>query len=568
MPNAKRWQLATPIPRPVGAGHDLLLLPTFVEQILYNRGITTLEGMTRFLSDEGGPVYDPFLLKGMHQAVDRIIWAIGQGEPIVVYGDFDADGITSTALLVECLQALGADVEPYIPHRLEEGYGLNSQALQSLARAGKRLVITVDCGVSSIAEVTNACAWGLDVIITDHHHIPKALPPALAIINPKQLDCRYPFKDLAGVGVAYKLAQALYAALDVPQAERPVANDLVALGTVADLAPLIEENRALVKRGLQALNPPHRPGLQAMLQTAGVDRVDAWTIGFILGPRLNAMGRLEHAIASYRLLLTDSWEEALSLARKLEATNQERQRLTNELQEKARQEILERGAQEKLILVAGSDYPLGIVGLVAGRLAEELYRPVLVVGLGEKESRGSARSIAEFNIIAALEECRDLLLRYGGHAQAAGFTIETCKLDHFHLRLCQIAQRDLANIELQPTLFIDVELPLTEITWDTLRWLEKLAPFGYANPAPVFMSRRVRLYAPPRVVGKDHLRLKLAQHNSRLVLDAIGFRLAHLQEALSKHPYWDVAYTLEENRWGDQPPVLQLNIKDMKPSSI
>jgi len=303
-----------------------------------------------------------------------------------------------------------------------------------------------------------------------------------------------------------------------------------------------------------------------MLQTAGVDKVDAWTIGFVLGPRLNAMGRLEHAIASCRLLLTDSWEEAITLARKLEATNQERQRLTNELQERARQEVLERGIQEKLILVAGSEYLPGIVGLVAGRLAEEFYRPVLVVGLGEKESRGSARSIAEFNIVAALEECRDLLVRYGGHAQAAGFTVENCNLESLRQRLLAIAQRDLANVELQPTLFIDAELSLTEVTWDTLRWLEKLAPFGYANPMPVFVSRRVRLYAPPRVLGKDHLRLKLACRNSRLVLDAIGFRLAHLEGELSRHPYWDIAYTLEENRWGDQPPILQLNIKDMKPS--
>ena len=563
LPARKRLQVLPPAP----AEHLQHFgdLPPLVVQLLYNRGLSEASEVAAFLAAPGEePLGNPFDLRDMPQAVQRIQQSIASGERLVVYGDFDVDGITSAALLVQTLAALGARVSPYIPRRLEEGYGLNLGALDRLAAEDVRLVITVDNGISAQAEVEHAHALGIDVIVTDHHHVPPQLPRAVAILNPKRPDCPYPFKELAGVGVAFKLAQAL-SDLRIANFEFRNPNfglDLVALGTVVDMAPLIGENRALARRGLAMLNQTQRPGLLAMIARAGLrlGQIDSIALSFALGPRLNAAGRIDDAIASYRLLVTDSPDEAATLADDLEAKNQERQRLTAEVLERARSQACELG-DVRLLLVAGEGYAAGVVGLVAGRLVDEFYRPALVVEWGEERSRGSSRSIPEFNIVAALAECQDLLVRFGGHAMAAGFTVETPRLAALQGRLLAIADRELRGLDLTPTLFVDAELPLAQASWATYNWVGRLAPFGYANPTPTFLSRRVHVLKA-WVTGNNHLRLKLA--DGPHVWDAIGFRLGDWAEPVAKHPSIDVVYTLETSQWGAEEPVLQLNVKDLR----
>jgi len=509
----------------------------------------------------------------MNEAVTRLRQAIRQREPIAVYGDFDADGVTATALLVETLSALGAQTEPYIPHRVDEGYGLNEGALCKLAQKGIKVIVTVDCGIRATCQVTYGRGLGLDIIVTDHHAPGEELPPATAAINPKQADCRYPFEQLAGVGLAFKLAQALLRANRQIPVTRGKVNleeedllDLVALGTVADLAPLLEENRALVRRGLEKLNQPQRLGLQALISQAGVrpGQITATTIGYVLGPRLNAAGRLDTAMPSYNLLTTSSPAEARSLALELDKVNRERQQLTVDTLEKAREQVLAIGEEERLFFVAAEDYLSGIVGLVAQRLADEFYRPSVVVELGEKTSRGSCRSIPEFKINTALDQCSDLLVKYGGHSAAAGFTVTNANLEPLKQRLRQIAAHQLEDKELLPTLSIDAEVNLSEMNWATYALLEQLEPFGYANPTPVFLSREV-IVRNPRVVGERHLKMTLSDGRATAnsgVWDAIAFRQGEWAGKLPSRI--DVVYTLEVNEWNKQ-KRLQLNVKDLRP---
>jgi len=562
----KRWQVAPPAPPSHLARFPDL--PPLIVQVLYNRGISTPQDVRDFLAGRFAPD-NPFRLKGMGEAVTRLRRAIRAGEPIAVYGDFDADGVTATALLAQTLAALGARVYPYIPHRVEEGYGLHMDALRGLAAQGVRVVVTVDCGIRSVEEVRYGRKLGLDIIVTDHHSVGEELPPALAAIDPKQPDCPYPFKDLAGVGLAFKLAQALLRTnRQVPILRRVALDeedllDLVALGTVADLAPLLGENRALVKRGLERLNAPQRPGLRAMIAQAGLrpGEITTTSIGYVLGPRLNAAGRIDDAMVSYNLLTTPSAAEAESLARELEERNRERQRLTLEMLERARRQVLAL-AEERLYFVAAEDFLAGIVGLVASRLTEEFYRPTVVVELGPEESKGSCRSIPEFNITAALDRCRDLLIRHGGHAAAAGFTVATANLEPLQRRLREIAREELSGLELVPTLSIDAEVDLAELDWATQAHLAKLEPCGYANPIPLFLSRRV-IVRDARAVGADAQHLRLTLSDGRAVWDAIAFRQGRWADKVPR--YVDIVYSLEVHEWGGE-RRLQLNVKDLRPS--
>ncbi|MFQ5814001.1 MAG: single-stranded-DNA-specific exonuclease RecJ [Anaerolineae bacterium] len=564
-----KWQIAPPAPEDHLA-HFPQLSPLIV-QLLYNRGITAPQDVQDFLAGVG-PEDNPFRLKGMNEAVTRLRQAIRGGELVTVYGDFDADGVTATALLVETLSALGARVKPYIPHRVDEGYGLNTGALRQLASQGVSLVVTVDCGIRSLKEVNYGRKLGLDLIITDHHSVGEEVPPALAVINPKQPDCPYPFQDLAGVGVAFKLAQALLRAnRQVPVAKGEVSLneenllDLAALGTVADLAPLLGENRSLVRRGLERLNAAERLGVRAMIAQAGLKpgQIDATTIGFVLGPRLNAAGRLDDASTSYDLLTCRSPDEAANLARELEELNRRRQRLTAETLERAKEQVLMAGEDEKLFFAAGEDFLSGIVGLVAGRLTEEFYRPAVVVELGPEESRGSARSIPEFNITAALDQCRGLLVRYGGHAAAAGFTVANGNLEPLRERLKELAAEQLEGVELTPTLLIDAEVELSEMDWATQALLTQLEPCGYANPAPLLLSRRA-IVRDARAVGAEGGHLKLTLSDGQARWDAIAFRRG--QWAGQLPPHIDVVYSLEINEWRGE-KRLQLNVKDLRPSA-
>ena len=561
---SKRWQVAPSVP-----AEDLARLsdlPPLVVQLLYNRNIHDPGEARDFLQGQTRG-HSPFKLKGMHQAVYRLSQAVHSGESIAVYGDFDTDGVTATALLVQALSALGAQVRPYIPSRVDEGYGLNIEALRELYRQGVRLVVTVDCGIRSIDEVEKA-SRGLDLIVTDHHTVGDQLPPAVAILNPKQPDCPYPFKLLAGVGVAYKLAQGLLLAHEKKGKPAKLAAedllDLVALGTVADLVPLQGENRELVRRGLEKLQESPRPGVEALMADAGLRRgsVDATAIGFRLGPRLNAAGRLEHAMQAYDLLTSTSMLETKELAGQLGRLNQRRQELTEKTVAEAEAQVKALDPSACLYLVASEEFLPGIVGLAASRLTEAHYRPTVVVEVGPEESRGSCRSIPEFHITRALDACKDLLVRHGGHAAAAGFTVETSKLDALRERLQAIAAEELSKAELQPTLEIDLELPLEEVSWATHDLLEMLEPTGMENPQPVLISPDVEVRDKRAIGGGKHLKLVLRDSRGA-VWDAIWFRQGRRLDEVPGRV--DVAYTLDANEWNGR-RRLQLHVQDLRPA--
>jgi len=561
----KRWQIAPPVTEQHLA--RFADLPPLVVQLLHNRGIEDPGAAQDFLAGRfvGG---NPFHLKGMDRAVDRLRRAIRRQERIAIYGDFDTDGVTATVLLVEVLSALGAQVEPYIPHRVDEGYGLNLAALRHLYRRGVRLVVTVDCGIRSIYEVEQA-SRGLDLIVTDHHSVGAVLPPAVATLNPRQPDCPYPFKELSGVGLAFKLAQALLRVQkqvgQPPELTEESLLDLVALGTVADLAPLRGENRSLVQRGLEVLNRPSRPGVEALLAEAGLRRgeVDATAISFRLGPRLNAAGRLDTAMLAYRLLTNRDPLETRELAGQLGRLNQRRQELTEQTVAVAEAQVLADDPDARLYLAASPDFLPGIVGLAASRLTEAHYRPSVVVELGKEESRGSCRSIPEFNITAALDRCADLLLRHGGHAAAAGFTIATDRLAGLHRRLQAIAAEQLAGVELRPTLEIDAEVELEEVNWATHALLAQVEPCGVGNPQPVLLSRNVEV-REVRPMGSEQKHLRLLLRDGRGVAwDAVFFRQGALADEIPDRV--DVAYTLEAREWNHE-KRLQLNIQDLRPA--
>ena len=564
----KRWEVSPPAP----AEHLARFpeLPPLIVQLLYNREIRSRDEVEAFLSRTAAQD-NPFRLSDMNAAVTRLRQAIRNAETIAIYGDYDVDGVTATALLVPTLRTLGAArVIPYIPNRLEEGYGLNKPALTQLAEEGTNVVVTVDCGVRSVDEVAHANELGLDLIITDHHALGTDLPPALAVIDARREDDPYPFKHLAGVGLAFKLAQALLRAEQQVPAAEPAAPpqeddllDLVALGTVADLAPLVGENRALVSRGLEKLNQAYRPGIAAMLDEAGLEpgQVDAGKIGFVLGPRLNAAGRLDDAIASYELLTTPDNDKARELARQLGEQNRRRQTLLDEMVQQARQEVIALGDAPLYVLAAAS-YSPGLAGLVASRLTEEFYRPTLVIALDEIESRGSARSIEAFHITHALDQCQELLVHHGGHAAAAGFTVSNDRIDALRDKLTALGREQLSEDDLVPSVKVDMALPISAANWDNLALTEGLQPFGVGNPRPTFASYGVQVRSC-RAVGRDGRTLMMKISDGAAVWDAVAFRQSVRPEQVPQRI--DMVYGLHRDVWNGQ-ERMRLVVKDMRPA--
>jgi single-stranded-DNA-specific exonuclease len=563
----KRW-LIPPVRTPK-ADTALQAFPPVLRQILFNRGYATDPEARAFLKAEPNFNTDPFQMTGMQAAVERIRFALENHEPIAIYGDYDVDGVTSTALLVDTLHALDGDVRGYIPNRFDEGYGLNNEALSQLKEEGVKLVISVDCGIRSPDEALHARTIGLDLIITDHHHPSEGpLPPAFAVINPKQPEDIYPDKDLAGVGIAYKLAEALVS--DQQSADSLQLNsllDLVALGTVADLAPLVGENRFLVRRGLRQMRETTRQGLFSLSAVADLNlaKVTATDIGFRLGPRLNAAGRLDEALAAYELLTTTNVFKAGQLAQQLDVQNRERQRITREMQAQAETLALADETDAFLLFAAHESFNAGVVGLAASRLTETYYRPSIVAHIDTDTTRGSCRSIPEFHITDALDQCADILVRHGGHAAAAGFTVENDKLDELVSRLKFIARQKLSAQDLRPTLTADAEIPLTEVRPALLDALKYLEPTGYGNPDAIFVSRQVRV-KHARTVGADGKHLKMYLEDEQGIShDAIGFRLGHLQPELPE--YVDIMFTYEINEYNGRVNY-QLNLKDVKAAGI
>ena len=549
------WKLLPEAEKPLAIkGVDPL-----VARLLYNRGITSSAEADSFLKADERLSIDPFLLPDMHAAVNRVFKALFSGEKIAIYGDSDADGITATALLVQGLTALGGDVVPYIPHRLYEGYGLKVAALEKLRKQGVTLVITVDTGITAFTECEKAHKMGIDILITDHHVPLEKLPAAKIIVDPKRTDSQCPFIDFAGVGVAFKLLQAMLAGSTKEELVKS-SLELVTLGTITDMSPLVSENRHWVRTGLKLLSKTTRTGLLELMSCANIDKskLSTETISYQIGPRLNSAGRLDDAGTSYQLLVTQDRDQARMLAMNLEEKNKERQRIVAETYDRARRQILEDGADRYILMAADADYPAGVMGLVAGRLTEEFYRPVILFKIGTDTCRGSARSIQEFDLMEALKSCHHLLTRYGGHARAAGFNIHTRDLQQLQKRMKHEAEEKLKGLDLRPHIDIDAEVPLSAFSKGVYEEIRQLEPYGMSNPAPVFLSRKVEV-VEQKLVGNqnDHIKLKLKHDN--VTWDTMGFRLGNYIGDLGRHI--DIVYSVEVDNFNGK-GQLRLNLLD------
>ena len=556
---AKEWRRRSP--PPVGFARSLGL-PPFHAHLLYNRGIRRREDIESYLAGDSRLAHNPLTLPDMDKAVARLQKAVADGEVIGVFGDFDTDGLTGTALLVQALQELGARAVPYLPDRVDEGHGLNTDAVEFLGAQGVSLMVTVDCGISSVEEVKLASSIGIDTIVTDHHSVPTSLPEGVALINPRRPGSTYPYQGLTGAGLSFKLVEALWAAQGRSRPEHLLG--LAALGTVADVGPLTGENRYLVKRGLQELNENSNAGLSALISRARLKpgSLDTDSLSFGLIPRLNAAGRLGRASMSLNLLTATSSETAAPIAEALERQNEERRRLTKDgLAEAHRQLEAQFERLPPLVVVEHGDWLPGILGVIAGSLSEHLYRPVIAVSIGEQVSRGSARSIPEFDIVEALRKSRDLLHRFGGHPRAAGFTLSTGDLPRLKSELLIVADEKLQNMDLVPSIDIDCEISPALLDAQNYSFIQSLSPYGEENPAPVFLTRNARV-AEARKVGRrqDHLKMRIA-HSGR-TWDAIAFRQG--DSAIAPGDSVDLVYTVGMDDWGDQ-PTLQLNVLDFRP---
>jgi single-stranded-DNA-specific exonuclease len=557
-----RWNVYPEIPLEIT--EKLSAYPRIQRKLLYNRGISTPVEAGIYLRQQGS-LYDPFFLNDMDRAIRTILAAVQSGKSIAVYGDYDVDGVTATCILVQVLQKFSANVRGYIPNRFEEGYGVNSDALQSLHDEKVQLIITVDCGIRSAREVEFARELGMEMIICDHHEPSNELPEAAAVICPKKAADQYPDKNLAGVGLAYKITEALLHVNPIEGISADDWIDLTAIGTVADMVPLTNENRSLVKSGIEKLQRSTKPAIQALAEVSGVrlSAIKASTIGFAFGPRLNAAGRLETAKLSLDLLMSDNLDDALSFARSLDEQNKLRQELTKKTQESVIR-VMDSDAIPKLIAASDPDFNMGVVGLAASRLTEKYYRPAIVGACGEEFTRASCRSIPEFHITNALDQCADLLERHGGHAMAAGFTVKNENWPVLIQRLLEIARQQLSGKELYPSKIADMEIPLEYFQGYVLDQIAEMEPFGFSNPEAIFVIRNLQIKsARPVGVDQSHLRLSLISENN-IGIDGIAFRQAFWAGELPGRI--DVLCSFEKNTWRDK-ESLQLNIIDIRPSN-
>lgn len=542
-------------------------------QLLINRGITDAAAVRTFLSPSLHDLPDPFLLRDMQQAVERLVAALAQKELIAVYGDYDVDGVTATALLLTFFRELGVHVLYHIPERAQ-GYGLNAKAIQNLAQRRVRVLITVDCGITAVDEIALARRLGIDTIVTDHHHPPDLLPDALALLNPNQPLCTYPHKGLCGVGVVFKLLVALRAALrKIPRFADRLPNlkrhlDLVTLGTVADVTPLREENRVIVYHGLRELTRTRKSGLHALRLVSG--RADqpatVGEVGFQLAPRLNASGRLGSAAASVNLLLADNPHDASCLAAELNTINRQRRDLQQTIEQAVHDRIARQyGGRPPAALVLGDPaWHHGVIGIVAAKIAQTYHRPTFLLQIDGKTARGSGRSIPAFNLYAGLQHCARWLQRFGGHKYAAGLSMDADLLPSLQEDFIRFAEETLAPDDLQPTLSIDAVVSLPEITPALAADLDSLAPYGPGNPTPILCAHNVQMASPPRLLGADrrHARFRVVQDGA--TLDVIAFQMAAQVTALADVRGLDLAFSVTINTWQGRQNV-ELQLRALRP---
>lgn len=546
-----------------------------IRQILFERGIRTQKEADDFLNVDWSQIYDPFDMHDMITAVERIEEAIEKEERIFIHGDFDVDGICATAILWEYLyNEMEANVLPYIPSRVDEGYGMSEKSLNAILKKKGELVITVDCGVRDVdlvKEYTNRPAHEgkLDFVITDHHEFGDKIPPGVSVVHPLHPKGNYPFKYISGAAVAWKLIAALESRRkggklkweDIP------GLDLVAFSTVCDIMPLTDENRVFVKKGLDAMRNSERVGLRSMAKEAGVDltKLEAYHLGFVLGPRINAAGRIGDAMDALRLLTTHRRNSADQLADKLGKLNRERQDLTDDLVNEVREQIESEGTGKHLYFAHGNDWPEGIVGLVAGKIQEEFNKPVIVVTTDGKSARGSARSISAFNIIQAIESCGDLLVKFGGHKQAAGFTVEHENIESFKKKLQEIAKDQLKKEHFVSEITADALVDAGELDWEVYDLISDLRPFGYGNRTPVFWIEDATIVEVIGLSDNKHVKL-IVKGNSSGFLTCIFFGGGDWIMKLAKGDKIDLIGKLDQNEWNGQ-TNLQFKVKDISKKS-
>ena len=558
----KDWKIKDLDPKGQVELSEALGVHPIVAQVLINRGIGVedLDFARQFLNSDLTQLHDPFLMKGMKEAVERVKQAQTKKEKVLVFGDYDVDGVTSSALLNRALDRLGVDVIHHIPHRMTDGYGLNHSVGEFAKDNGVSLILTIDCGISAVEEVKGIVALGIDVVIFDHHEPDEGnLPPAYAIVDPKQNDCNYPFKELASVGLAAKFNQALFGKL-----EEGIL-DLVAIGTVADIVPLQGENRIFVKQGLPLVQRTKNLGLRALLESAKVvgKTITPYYVGFILGPRINASGRMDSALTALDLFLAKDAAEAKRLAAELEGLNLDRQKMQKEVIAEATQIAEESFNEEtdRVIVLSKEGWHKGVLGIVASRITEKFYRPSVVISVQEGVGTASCRSVDGFHLYDTLNSCSEYLEAFGGHEGAAGLTIKEEKIESFRAQINEVAERTLSTKRLKPVLTIESEIALSEINLALANVMEDLEPFGEANPMPIFCTRNLIVKGQPQVLGKGTLKFWVTE--GKRAISVVGFGMANLAPKLKHGGQVDLAYQIAIDSW-NKAPTPQLMLKDLK----
>jgi single-stranded-DNA-specific exonuclease len=543
-------------------------------QLLFNRKIDTQEKIDEFFnSDYRDDIHDPFILKDMKKAVERIYRAVDKKEEVLIYGDYDADGVTSAALLDDILDRIGIKADIYIPHRETEGYGFNMDSVQEIIEGKYNLVVSCDCGVSNTEEIKELNKAGIDVIITDHHQEPEKLPPALAIIHAGLKREKYPFSKLAGVGIAYKLACGLLKSelckLSGKEKDKTAKwlLDLVAIGTVADMVPLVGENRTLVKYGLLVLKRTKRLGLQELYKISGtnVEKMNSYTIGFQIGPRLNAAGRIDHANTAYELLTTKNLKRAIDISNELNLKNKERQDITKQIVTEAKEILGSIQDDQKMLWVQNKEWNLGIIGLVAGKLSNEFYRPSFALGHDGENWICSARGIEELDLMEIINSVGDKLIRFGGHKSAAGFSLSEKNIKKVQREIENFINKKLKGIKLIPSIYLDAEIGLGNIDWDLWKYLDKFEPFGMDNKKPKFLIKNC-IVKDIQFLGVDKTHLKINLEKDGIMKKAIGFRMAKNFTNLRVGNQIDLVVEIGLNEWNGS-RSLELYIEDLRISS-
>lgn len=545
---------------------EVLNVPESIARLLAIRGISSFEDAKQFFRPTLNELHDPFLMKDMDRASERLSLAIRSNEKVLVYGDYDVDGTTATAIMYSFLKEFGVEVDYYIPHRFKEGYGINPEGIQYAHEIGAHVIVSVDCGITAVEEALEIKSLGMDLIICDHHTVGEHLPDAFAVLDPKRDDCEYPFDGLSGAGVGFKLVQATLARLGLPAQVAYKYLDLLAISIASDIVPIIDENRILMWAGLERLRTEPRVGVQALMNLIRLPQaeLDTKKIVFSIGPRINAAGRMGDASTAVRLLIANDELEAKLMARELEGINAKRRDTDTTTMNEAVQQIEEQLNMDRIsaLVLFDANWHLGVIGIVASRLVDQYHRPAIMLSEVDGKIKGSARSIRGFNIYEAIRECEDLLEQFGGHEYAAGLTLKDGALKEFRKRMNSKAIEELSGNSFEAELLVDTEIQLAEIDGKFWKLLHQFQPFGPANTKPIFVSNGLKVVGVPSIVGNGHLKLRVRQEDSP-VFDAIGFNMHEFMPKVRDGKLFNIAYELEENTWNGN-TALQLHLRDIQ----